>query len=260
MFIEGDLLTNNNDLSQPRHHVVVVGGGFAGAAAASALTEAGHTVTLLESRATLGGRAQSWRDGVTGEDVDNGQHLFMGCYTETLRFLSRLRVDHRVVFQDEFSIPYFSSHGNSCLKTSSWAGNLGLLWGLCRFQELSFNDKFHLLSGLAQILWTTQEDLNQKTVSEWLSDLHQTPGARRAFWDPLCLATLNEKPEVAAAQGLAVVLYQGLLRGKRERRLGYATLGLGKIWAVELSNYLKRHGGLVANRQKAVGLFRFLWP
>ena len=70
--------------------VVVVGGGFAGLAAATALAEAGVPVHLFEARPTLGGRANTFRDPVTGERIDNGQHLIAGCYTETLKFLKRV--------------------------------------------------------------------------------------------------------------------------------------------------------------------------
>jgi uncharacterized protein with NAD-binding domain and iron-sulfur cluster len=77
---------------------VVIGGGFAGASAASALTEAGVAVTLIEERANLGGRTCSFKDGVTKQDVDNGQHLFMGAYRDTRAFLRRLRVENRLRF------------------------------------------------------------------------------------------------------------------------------------------------------------------
>ena len=70
-------------------HVVVIGGGFAGAAASAALAETGLSVTLLEQRSILGGRACTLRDGVTKEDVDNGQHIFLGAYRDTRAFLRR---------------------------------------------------------------------------------------------------------------------------------------------------------------------------
>ena len=69
--------------------VVVVGGGFAGLAAAIALQERRHEVVLLERRGVLGGRATSFRDAVTGEDVDNGTHLMIGAYTATLDLVRR---------------------------------------------------------------------------------------------------------------------------------------------------------------------------
>jgi len=66
---------------------VVVGGGFAGLSAAVRLARAGARVLVLEARARLGGRATSFRDRDTAEVVDNGQHVLLGCYTETFDFL-----------------------------------------------------------------------------------------------------------------------------------------------------------------------------
>ena len=64
---------------------IVIGGGCAGFAAATALVESGARVLVVEARPGLGGRATAFTDPATGERVDNGQHILMGCYTETLR-------------------------------------------------------------------------------------------------------------------------------------------------------------------------------
>ena len=48
----------------------MIGGGFAGFAAAVALQENRHQVTLLERRGILGGRATSYPDAVSGEELD----------------------------------------------------------------------------------------------------------------------------------------------------------------------------------------------
>ncbi|MBI4300870.1 MAG: FAD-dependent oxidoreductase, partial [Chloroflexi bacterium] len=61
--------------------VVVIGGGLAGLAAACELADAGFKVTLLEKRPYVGGRAFSFQLKDTGQQVDNGQHVFMGCCT-----------------------------------------------------------------------------------------------------------------------------------------------------------------------------------
>ena len=71
---------------------VVVGGGLAGLAAALELVDAGHEVTVLEARPTLGGAVQTLpeREGDPDPPPDNGQHIALGCCTEYLRFLERV--------------------------------------------------------------------------------------------------------------------------------------------------------------------------
>jgi zeta-carotene desaturase len=74
-----------NDLqidASPRAHrvrrVIVVGGGLAGMAAAAALEAAGIGVPLLAARRRVGGRAGSFEDPQTGEELDNCQHVLLG--------------------------------------------------------------------------------------------------------------------------------------------------------------------------------------
>ncbi|MCA9698320.1 MAG: FAD-dependent oxidoreductase, partial [Myxococcales bacterium] len=67
--------------------IIVVGGGFAGLSAAVRLAEAGREVLVLEATKVGGGRSRSFHDKVTGREIDNGQHLMMGCYHETMAFL-----------------------------------------------------------------------------------------------------------------------------------------------------------------------------
>jgi squalene-associated FAD-dependent desaturase len=72
--------------------VAVVGGGLAGLAAALDLVDAGHAVTVLEARPTLGGAVQTLpeREGDPPPPPDNGQHIALGCFEEYLRFLERI--------------------------------------------------------------------------------------------------------------------------------------------------------------------------
>jgi uncharacterized protein with NAD-binding domain and iron-sulfur cluster len=74
--------------------VLVIGGGLAGLAATQALADRGFSVTLLETRGRLGGRASSFTDTASGQLVDTCQHVSMGCCTNLAHFCRTFGIDH----------------------------------------------------------------------------------------------------------------------------------------------------------------------
>ncbi len=89
--------------------VVVIGGGLAGMAAAVALESVGASVTLVEARATLGGRAGSFIDPQSGEKLDNCQHVLLGCCTNLIDFYRRIGVSDRITW--ERSVHFMDERG-----------------------------------------------------------------------------------------------------------------------------------------------------
>ena len=75
-------------------HLAVIGAGWAGLAAAVEGTTRGHAVTLFEMSPAPGGRAR--RVGAAGGlALDNGQHILIGAYSETLRLMKQVGVEPR---------------------------------------------------------------------------------------------------------------------------------------------------------------------
>ncbi|MFL6581323.1 MAG: FAD-dependent oxidoreductase, partial [Burkholderiales bacterium] len=70
-------------------HVAVIGGGYAGMAAATQLASNGVRVTVLEGARVLGGRAR--RVEARGMQLDNGLHILLGAYQETLRLIALVK-------------------------------------------------------------------------------------------------------------------------------------------------------------------------
>src|SRR5207244_12168927 len=90
---------------------IVVGAGFAGLSAAVRLARDGARVLVLEARSRLGGRATAFADRETGELVDNGQHVLMGCYTETFAFLRDIGAVDNVALQRQLAVTMIDRPG-----------------------------------------------------------------------------------------------------------------------------------------------------
>src|SRR5580700_11143616 len=126
--------------------VLIIGGGFAGLAAGVALAEAGKRVCLLEQKPHLGGRARSFCDPTTGSVVDNGQHLFMGCYHSTIEFLKTLGTLDRLHFQPRLSVPFLDRDGRlTRLDCPDLPSPWHLLLGVLRSGSFTFAQKLEVL-------------------------------------------------------------------------------------------------------------------
>src|SRR5271155_2305342 len=81
----------------PSQSVLVIGGGLGGLSSAVTLAEAGLQVRLIEKRPHLGGRATSYTLP-DGNEVDNCQHVTLGCCTNLADFYRRAGADGKIRF------------------------------------------------------------------------------------------------------------------------------------------------------------------
>ncbi|MGZ3444012.1 MAG: hydroxysqualene dehydroxylase HpnE, partial [Polyangia bacterium] len=234
-------------------HVVVVGGGFAGLSAATRLVEAGARVTLVEKRGQLGGRAYSVVDEATGDTVDNGQHLFMGCYRATRAFLERIGTADQLRLQERLDLAFVDADSGraSHLSSGRLPGPLSLLGGLFGFSSLSWRDKLAMLKVAAAIQLPSRmlpPATDWETVDGWLDRLGQSHAARRAFFHPLALATLNDDPRTASAKMLEAVLREAFFVAPGQggdARLGVARVGLNDLYVDDARAWLQARGATV---------------
>jgi hydroxysqualene dehydroxylase len=195
---------------------IVVGAGFAGLAAATALVEQGARVLVLEARPTLGGRASAVRDPVTGEKLDNGQHVLLGCYDETLAFLRRLGAEDRVWRQSGLALTISERGGRrSTLHLPPLPAPLHLLAGVLAWDALSWGEKMSVVRVGATVTGGTRPGTpvgtgihhgRGATVRDWLVAQGQAPRLIELLWEPLALAALNQPIDHAAPDTFIEVL------------------------------------------------------
>ncbi len=196
------------DTGYPSPDVIVVGAGCSGLAAATALVEQGARVLVLEARPVLGGRASAVHDPVTGEKLDNGQHVLMGCYDETFVFLARIGALDRVRRQAGLAVTMIERGGlASTLQLPPLPAPLHLLAGVLAWTALSWGEKMSVLRVGAAV--TGRERVAGAagvTVRDWLVGHGQASRLIELFWEPLALAALNQPIGVAAVDTFIEVL------------------------------------------------------
>ncbi len=232
--------------------VVVIGAGYAGLAAAAELILRGHDVTLLESRALLGGRAHSFADSKSGQILDNGQHILMGCYHDTLALLRQLGVEERLYSPPGLQVPFVSEKGRSVL-AATLPAPFHLLSALLRYGELSLADKTAAIR-LAIKLRLGRRPRLKESVEAWLKRWKQTPNIIRALWEPLCIAALNEPVATASGRLFATVIRRSFLGGADDSKILLSRVGLSELFAPEVRRLLEMCRSSVRLQTPVAGL------
>ncbi len=201
--------------------VVVVGAGVAGLAAATALAGDGASVTLLERRPFVGGRAYSYAHPALGETIDS-QHVILGCCTNFIDLIARAGVADSIRWYDELCFLEPSAGGNP---RQSWIRPGGLpapshnTVSFLRAPMLGLQDKAMIAAGLVQFLRGYPQD-DSESFASWLKRTGQTDRAIRHFWEPIVAGALNDTFDRCSVKYAGKVFYESFLRSPEGGRLG----------------------------------------
>jgi hydroxysqualene dehydroxylase len=224
---------------------VVIGAGCAGFAAATALTERGARVLVLEARPGLGGRATAFTDPDTGERVDNGQHILMGCYTDTLMFLERIGASDRVRWQSGLRVSMIDRQGHeSTLALPSLPSPLHFLAGVLAWDALSWPERLSVLKAGSHLTSGADKPVGL-SVRAWLSRIGQAPRLCELFWEPLALAALNQSIDQAEAGAFLRVLERVFGPDPMSAALVMPAVPLDEMYAQPSRQWLQGRGGEV---------------
>lgn len=238
--------------------VIVLGGGFAGLSCAVALAGKGKKVLVLDKKPHLGGRAYSFSEN--GLDIDNGQHLFMGCYLATLGFLKTIGTDSKLDIYQDVVVDYAEAGGRrDRLSCPSWLpAPLHLAAGLLALKGVSLQEKLALLafdrSLKSMRSGPIPEAVEKMTVRGWLTSLGLSANFQTRFFDPAAIGILNDAPEVASAAGFVQALRTMFFTGRESSRFALAKTGLSELYTDAARDYVEARGGRVISNAKAASL------
>ncbi|MES2939549.1 MAG: hydroxysqualene dehydroxylase HpnE [Pseudomonadota bacterium] len=236
-----------------------MGGGWAGLAAAVQATRAGHHATLFEAARALGGRARSLELALPGGGtamVDNGQHILIGAYLQTLRLMQEVGVDlEQALLRLPLTLRFPDGGG---LQLPAWPAPLDALAGILGARGWSWRDKLSLLRHASGWQRRGFACAPQLSVADLCRDL--APPVMHDLIEPLCVAALNTPSEQASAQVFLRVLRDSLFGGGHGNWAGSNLLlprrDLGRLFPEAARDWLQAHGAEIRMGSRAQAIAR----
>lgn len=232
----------------------IVGAGWAGLAAAVDATLAGHEVTVFEAARTVGGRGRSVvhasdADG-TPLTLDNGQHIMIGAYSETVALMRTVGADPAaLLLRMPLDLRFADGTG---LNLPDWPAPLDAAFGIATARGWTWWDRLALL----------------RTAGGWqLAKFRCAPGATVAdlcasltarvfdeLIEPLCVSALNTPAARASGQVFLRVMQDSLLGPRGSSNLLIPRVTLGRLFPEPAVAWLADRGQVVRTGTRAMAL------
>lgn len=230
--------------------VAVIGAGYAGLAAAVELAAKGISVTVFEAARELGGRAR--RVDYRGMALDNGQHILLGAYRETLRLMRMTGADPAELLLRlplQLVIPSRLS-----LQAAPLPAPLHLAFGLLTARGLTWGERLSAVRFMSAMRRRNFRLGNDIGAGKMLTMHGQTGNLRRYLWEPLCIAALNTPLDAASAQIFLNVLRDSLAGSRADSDMLLPRADLTRLFPAHAAAFIERHGGKIVQSQPVLAV------
>lgn len=233
--------------------LAIIGAGWAGLTAAVAATQAGHKTTVFEASPAIGGRARALKEARSfalpngrAVTLDNGQHILIGAYTETLRLMRTVGLQpEQTLLSLPLSLKFPDGRG---LTFKDWPTPLDALGGIMSARGWSVSDKVSLLRAASGWQLTGFACPPDQSVAQLCQRL--THRVNTELIEPLCVSALNTPAPMASAQVFLRVLHDALFGVAGGSRLLLPRGDLSHLFPNAAAAWLTRHGAEIRLGQR----------
>jgi len=222
---------------------LIIGGGLAGLSSAVYLSKSGHDVELIETSPKLGGRTYSFLDKKTNTEIDNGQHIMMGSYENTLNFLKIIGADLFPEYQKNLSIEFIAKGGAKySLNAKNFFYPFNLIKSIIGYKCLTNSEKFSVFRFFLKIFLVSESELKNKNVYEWLKENNHSENLIKNLWEIIGVGALNTKLNQASAILFNNLLQKMFFSGNKASTIVLPKIPLSKLFVQPCMDYFNKNG------------------
>ena len=193
---------------------------------------------MFEMAPQLGGRARSLAQPDAGPRLDNGQHILIGAYQQSLSLLETVGVDLKQSFLRQPLRLRYPRHEGLCLPPGSPL--ISFVRGILAYRAWPLGARLRLLTtatGWQLRRFKCAPELNVAALSAGLPAI-----VRQELIEPLCIAALNTPAAQASAQVFLRVLRDALFGGQGSADLLLPKVPLSALLAEPAAAWLSAQG------------------
>ena len=213
-------------------------------AAAVEASLAGHRVTVFEASRTLGGRARAVPCGLpdgTVATLDNGQHILIGAYSETLRLMELVGIDLAQVFV-RLPLRLLFPDGDG-LRFPNWPAPLDAIAGIARARGWKLADKASLVRLALRWRRSGFGCAGNASVSDLCTGV--APRVLAELIEPLCVSALNIGTQQASGQVFLRVLQDAMFGGSGASHLLLPRVDLSALFPEAAAAWVTARGAQI---------------
>jgi len=239
-------------MSVPRT-VAIGGGGVAGIAAAVRAADAGWRPILIETRTKLGGRATSFEDARSGLELDNCQHVVMGCCTNLLDLYDRLGVLDEIDWQPALWFARGGGPPDRLAVSRLLPAPLHYAPSFLGMELFGLAEKRAIARAALAILRLRAADWirwSGRPFAEFLAEVRQPARVVNLFFEPVVLSACNMPVARCEATHALKVFRDGMLAHRFAGVVGVARLPLARLYD-RVAGIIEESGGRLRLRTSA---------
>ena len=225
--------------------------------AAVAACEQGHNITVFEASRTLGGRARALQgtlpDG-TPVTLDNGQHILIGAYTETLRLMRVVGLDpDALLLRQPLSLPFPDGTGlQTPAYATNWPAPLDAIAAIATARGWTWGERLSLIR--ASLDWQLKRFTCAPELSVAQLCQAMAPRVLHELIEPLCVSALNTPAHQASAQVFLRVMKDALFGVRGGSHLLLPRTDLSALFPGAAAQWVTQRGSQVHLGQRAASL------